>query len=155
MKITYLLLSSLFLLITACSEPQSGKKNDSDKIVIGISMLSMQNEFIVNISDEMQNKAKELGAELIIVDGEELLNGDDNSILKFIEAHEVSHILLDHSGPRNKKEELEADLGAYVILKHYGYKKPLELLLKHFESRHGMEFDESMIPEISNKLGLG
>lgn len=92
---------------------------------------------------------------LIIVDGEELLNGDDNSVLKFIEAHEVSHILLDHSGPRNEKEELEADLGAYVILKHYGYKKPLELLLKHFESRHGMEFDESMIPEISNKLGLG
>ena len=58
------------------------------------------------------------GKNLIIVDGEELLNGDDNSILKFIEAHEVSHILLDHSGPRNEKEELEADLGAYVILNH-------------------------------------
>ena len=95
------------------------------------------------------------GKNLIIIDGEELLNGDDNSILKFIEAHEVSHILLNHSGPRNEKEELEADLGAYVILKHYGYKKPLELLLTHFENRHGMEFDESMIPEISNKLGLG
>jgi hypothetical protein len=95
------------------------------------------------------------GKNLIIVDGEELLDGDGNGILKFIEAHEVSHILLNHSGPRNEKEELEADLGAYVILKHYGHKKPLELLLKHFEDRHGMEFDESMIPEISNKLGLG
>ena len=33
-------------------------------------MLSMQNEFIVNIADEMQKKADELGAELIIVDAE-------------------------------------------------------------------------------------
>ena len=92
---------------------------------------------------------------LIIIDGEQLINNFDSDVLKFIEAHEVSHILLNHSGPRNEKEELEADLGAYVILKHYGHKKPLELLLKHFEDRHGMEFDESMIPEISNKLGLG
>jgi hypothetical protein len=94
------------------------------------------------------------GKDLVIVDGEELLNGDNNSILKFIEAHEVSHILLDHSGPRNEREELEADLGAYLLLKHYGYEKPIELLLKHFEERHGMEFDESLLPEISKKLGL-
>lgn len=33
-------------------------------------MLSMQNEFIVNIADEMQKKADELGVELIIVDAE-------------------------------------------------------------------------------------
>jgi hypothetical protein len=39
-------------------------------------------------------------------------------------------------------------------LKHYGYEKPIELLLKHFEERHGMEFDESLLPEISKKLGL-
>ena len=94
------------------------------------------------------------GKDLVIVDGEELLNGDNNSILKFIEAHEVSHILLDHSGPRNEREELEADLGAYLLLKHYGYEKPIELLLKHFEERHGMEFDESLLPEISKNLGL-
>jgi inositol transport system substrate-binding protein len=51
-------------------QSESNKNNDSDKIVIGISMLSMQNEFIVNISDEMQKKAEELGVELIIVDAE-------------------------------------------------------------------------------------
>lgn len=33
-------------------------------------MLSMQNEFIVNIADEMKKKADELGVELIIVDAE-------------------------------------------------------------------------------------
>ena len=94
------------------------------------------------------------GKNLVIVDGEELMNGDDNSILKFIEAHEISHVLLGHDGPRNEREELEADLGAYVLLKHSGYDKPLKLLLKHFEGRHGMEFNEDLIPEISKKLGF-
>ena len=95
------------------------------------------------------------GQNLMIIDGE-ILVGEPNAkdILKFIEAHEVSHILLDHSGPRNEREELEADLGAYLLLKHYGYEKPIELLLKHFEERHGMEFDESLLPEISKKLGF-
>jgi inositol transport system substrate-binding protein len=94
MKNTYLLLYSLFLILTACSQPQSGKKNESDKIIIGISMLSMQNEFIVNISDEMQNKAQELGAELIIVDGERSPLKQIEQIESFI-AQKVDVIILN------------------------------------------------------------
>jgi len=48
----------------------TSKNTDEKKIKIGASMLSMQNEFIVNIADEMQKKADELGVELIIVDAE-------------------------------------------------------------------------------------
>ena len=91
---------------------------------------------------------------LVIIDGEVLMDEGDTGILKFIEAHEVSHVLLNHSGPRDEREELEADLGAYVILTHYGYEKPVELLLKHFKERHGIEFNEELLPEISKKLGL-
>jgi inositol transport system substrate-binding protein len=58
MKYTYLILISLFVFLTGCGQSESNKKNDSNKIVIGISMLSMQNEFIVNISDEMQKKLR-------------------------------------------------------------------------------------------------
>jgi inositol transport system substrate-binding protein len=94
MKYTYLLLLTLFLLTTACNQSQSGKKNDSNKILIGISMLSMQNEFIVNISDEMQNKAKELGAELIIVDGERSPLKQIEQIESFI-AQKVDVIILN------------------------------------------------------------
>ncbi|OYU66479.1 MAG: ATPase [Cytophagaceae bacterium BCCC1] len=61
----------LFLLIAiSIFSCNSSKSSDEKKIKIGATMLSMQNEFIVNIADEMQKKADELGAELIIVDAE-------------------------------------------------------------------------------------
>ena len=65
-------LLSLFLfttlVFTGCN--QSSDKADGDKPVIGVTMLSMQNEFIVNVSDEMEKKAQEAGVELITVDAE-------------------------------------------------------------------------------------
>jgi inositol transport system substrate-binding protein len=63
-KILFLILS---IAILSCN---SSKSSDEKKIKIGATMLSMQNEFIVNIADEMQKKADELGVELIIVDAE-------------------------------------------------------------------------------------
>jgi inositol transport system substrate-binding protein len=65
-------MKNLFFLIILFSlfSCNSSKNSDEKKIKIGASMLSMQNEFIVNIADEMQKKADELGAELIIVDAE-------------------------------------------------------------------------------------
>jgi inositol transport system substrate-binding protein len=63
-KVIFLLIA---ISIFSCN---SSKSSDEKKIKIGATMLSMQNEFIVNIADEMQKKADELGAELIIVDAE-------------------------------------------------------------------------------------
>lgn len=70
------LLLSLALLasgLPGCNQSktnESGKGNADKKLVIGSTMLSMQNEFVVNVSDEMEAKAKELGVELITVDAE-------------------------------------------------------------------------------------
>lgn len=94
MKYTYLILISLILFITGCNQSESDKNNASDKIVIGISMLSMQNEFIVNISDEMQKKAEELGAELIIVDAERSPLKQIEQVESFI-AQKVDVIILN------------------------------------------------------------
>ena len=56
-------------LLAGCNRGQ--RDNESgEKLVIGATMLSMQNEFIVNISEEMEKKAGELGVELILVDAE-------------------------------------------------------------------------------------
>jgi inositol transport system substrate-binding protein len=52
------------------SKDESGSEGDGKKLVIGATMLSMQNEFIVNFSDAMDAKAKEMGVELITVDAE-------------------------------------------------------------------------------------
>ena len=94
MKYTHLILVGLLLFITGCNQSESNKNNAPDKIVIGISMLSMQNEFIVNISDEMQKKAEELGAELIIVDAERSPLKQIEQVESFI-AQKVDVIILN------------------------------------------------------------
>ena len=93
------------------------------------------------------------GQNLMIIDGE-ILVGEPNAkdILKFIEAHEVTHVLLGHDGPRNENDEIEADLGAYLLLQDKGYDKPIEILLNHFKERHGVEFDDSMLDDIKNRM---
>ncbi len=60
----------LFAAVSLLLSCNSAKKEEKAKIKVGATMLSMQNEFIVNISDEMQKKANELGIELILVDAE-------------------------------------------------------------------------------------
>ena len=93
------------------------------------------------------------GSDLIIIDGQ-ILEGqpDAESILKFIEAHEVTHVMLGHDGPRDEKDELEADLGAYLLLQDKGYYESIRTLLDHFQERHGVEFDESMLDDIKDRM---
>ncbi len=93
------------------------------------------------------------GQNLMIIDGEILVGEPDGKdILKFIEAHEVTHVLLGHDGPRNEKDELDADLGAYLLLKDRGYDKPIEMLLTHFKERHGIEFNDNMLNDLTDKI---
>lgn len=93
------------------------------------------------------------GSNLIIIDGE-ILIGQPNSkdILKFIEAHEVAHVLFGHDGPRNEQDEIEADLGAYILLQDKGYDEPIKLLVNNFMERHGVEFDKKMIDDIKSRM---
>jgi hypothetical protein len=93
------------------------------------------------------------GQNLMIIDGEILVGEPEaKDILKFIEAHEVTHVILGHDGPRNDKDELDADLGAYLLLKDRGHDKSIELLLSHFKERHGVEFNEYMLEEIESRI---
>ena len=93
------------------------------------------------------------GQNLMIIDGEILVGEPDaKDILKFIEAHEVTHVLLGHDGPRNENDEIEADLGAYLLLQDKGYDKPIEMLLNHFKERHGVDFNKKMLEDIRDKI---
>jgi len=90
----------------------------------------------------------------IIVDGEALIGDDGLTMddLRFIEAHEISHLKLGHNGPRSMQDELEADLGAYVLLKQKGYDKSIQRLIEEFEYRHGMEFNEDLLDKIKDRF---
>jgi len=91
---------------------------------------------------------------LVFLDGEELTTDEqiDEDVLNFIEAHEVSHILLGHTNERNDDDEMDADLGAYVLLKKYNFPESIELLIDNFESRHGLRFEKSLVLRVSDKI---
>ena len=86
---------------------------------------------------------------MILIDGETLLKNDSTEDwLKFIEAHEISHVILNHEGPRNEDEELEADLGAYILLTKTDNTRAVKPLLKYFKNRHGIKFDEKLLDRV-------
>ena len=90
---------------------------------------------------------------MILIDGEILLDSNQtDDLLKFIEAHEIAHVLLKHDGPRNEEEELDADLGAYLLLKNKGKSDAIKTLLKHFKKRHGVKFDEKLLERVKNQF---
>ncbi|CAN5674876.1 sugar ABC transporter substrate-binding protein [soil metagenome] len=82
-------------LLTACSQSTSSDKSqESKKIIVGATMLSMQNEFIVNVHDEMEKKAQELGVELITVDAERSALKQIEQVESFI-AQKVDVIIMN------------------------------------------------------------
>jgi len=86
---------------------------------------------------------------MILIDGEILLeNGDTEDLLKFIEAHEIAHVILNHDGPRDEDEELDADLGAYLLLSRNDNIRAIKPLLKYFKERHGIKFDEKLLDRV-------
>ena len=70
----------------------------------------------------------------VFIDGEVKLNKHE---LKWVEAHEVAHILLKHTKDRNDKDELDADTLAYKLLSENGYDKSAKLVKEHSIERHG------------------
>jgi hypothetical protein len=89
---------------------------------------------------------------LIVIDGEKILDSFNVDVLKFIEAHEISHVILGHDGPRSDEEELDADLGAYLLLKDKGYTNSIKSLLKNFKQRHGIKFDENLLKRVEKSF---
>jgi hypothetical protein len=87
---------------------------------------------------------------LVVIDGENIIDNFDSDVLKFIEAHEISHIILDHDGPRNEEEELDADLGAYILLKNKNKIGSIKHLINNFKDRHGIEFDKKLLKRVEN-----
>ncbi|GEO06042.1 rhizopine-binding protein [Adhaeribacter aerolatus] len=87
--------AALFTLIlfSGCNRGTT-EEAGGEKLVIGATMLSMQNEFIVNIADEMQKKADELGVELVSVDAERSALKQVEQVESFI-AQGVDAIILN------------------------------------------------------------
>lgn len=55
---------------TGEKDAASSSANDSEKLKLGITLYSLQNEFTVRIANAAEEKANELGAELVVYDGD-------------------------------------------------------------------------------------
>jgi phosphopantetheine adenylyltransferase/Zn-dependent peptidase ImmA (M78 family) len=87
----------------------------------------------------------------IIINGEDFIGTDlDFKDLKFVEAHEITHLLLGHTGPYSEEDEMDADLGAYILLKNK--KLSTDRLVNEFENRHGVPFTEELLERVKNRL---
>jgi Zn-dependent peptidase ImmA (M78 family) len=87
----------------------------------------------------------------IIIDGELFVDSElDMDDLRFVEAHEVSHILLNHKKEKNQDDEIDADLGAYILLKRKGIST--ERLIDVFLERHNINFSEELLVRVENLL---
>jgi Zn-dependent peptidase ImmA (M78 family)/phosphopantetheine adenylyltransferase len=87
----------------------------------------------------------------IILNGERFINSNlDFRDFKFVEAHEITHLLLGHTGPYSEEDEMDADLGAYILLKNK--KLSTDRLVNEFENRHGVPFTEELLERVKNRL---
>lgn len=71
-----------------------GNSNTATGPVIGVTMLSLQNEFVVNVADEIEKKGKELGVKLVLVDAERSALKQVEQVESFI-AQKVDAIILN------------------------------------------------------------
>ena len=92
-QLSFLLIAAITL-FSGCNSSKNSEQAEAKKIVIGATMLSMQSEYIVNLSDEMQKKAEEMGVELILVDAERSALKQIEQVESFI-AQKVDVIILN------------------------------------------------------------
>jgi Zn-dependent peptidase ImmA (M78 family) len=71
--------------------------------------------------------------------------------LRFVEAHEIGHLMLGHSGgERYDEDEVDADLAAYLLLKRKGLST--KRLIDTFKERHGIKFTIDLIDKFKDRL---
>ena len=80
------------IILTGCN--RGGNKNREKEIVIGASMLSLQSEFVVNVKDAMEARAKEKNVELIVNDAQRTADKQVQQVETFI-SQKVDAIILN------------------------------------------------------------
>jgi inositol transport system substrate-binding protein len=89
-----LLVTVIISLLSACNI--GGKKEEVKKtgIVIGVSMLSLQSEFVVNVKDAIEARAKDLDVKLIVTDAQRTAEKQVQQVETFI-SQKVDAIILN------------------------------------------------------------
>jgi hypothetical protein len=105
----------------------------SDIAVAILSKDDYRYDVLKPIFDECGFGFTETSSTCVFIDGEVKLTKDE---LRWVEAHEVAHIMLKHTKDRNDSDEIAADMFAIILLKDKGYTKAAQLVEDKFEERH-------------------
>jgi inositol transport system substrate-binding protein len=68
-SLSFFVVALIFCMLTSCNDKSKTDAGGKKKYVIGVSYESLQSEFTINLQKALQAKAKELGVEIIEVDG--------------------------------------------------------------------------------------
>jgi len=90
-KVVVVLLVVALLVVLWIVKPNA---SDDDRLVVGVSLLNLSNEFIVDIREALEAKAAELNVKLIITDAERSAERQIQQIESFI-AQQVDAIILN------------------------------------------------------------
>jgi len=104
-------------------------------MVVAVDSLDYQYQVLAPLFSEYGYGFVAPDHKLIFIDGTYI-----DSIQKMVEAHEVGHIALGHTGIKGPNDEVDADCWAIKKLKQYGYIDEANTLINEFKSRHGIEF---------------
>ncbi len=95
MKTSLLSIVLLLCLAAGCGKPAEADRNSGSKpLVIGVSMMNMANEYIVNLNDAMTAEAKKSGVQLIVNDAQRSAEKQLQQVESFI-AQRVDAIILN------------------------------------------------------------
>jgi inositol transport system substrate-binding protein len=86
---------------------------DSDRLVVGVSLLNLSNEFIVDIREAMEAKAAELGVQLIVTDAERSAEKQIQQVEGFI-ARRVGAIVLNPCEVEASSPAVDKAIGAGI-----------------------------------------
>ena len=89
------------------------------------------------IFDECGFGFTETSSACVFINGEVKLTKDE---LRWVEAHEVAHIMLKHTKDRNDDDEMSADMFAIILLLDKGYRSAAQLVEDKFEERHKRKY---------------
>lgn len=84
----------MLVLATGCSGPRSSPGGEKKGIVIGVSLLNLSNEFIVMLNKAMDEKARQLGVQLIVNDAQRSAEKQVQQVESFV-AQKVDAIILN------------------------------------------------------------
>ena len=65
----------------------------------------------------------------------------DKDVQKMVEAHEVGHIVMGHTGIKGPNDEAQADSWAIMNLRRRGYKAEADELQRNFKFRNGYPYN--------------